>query len=180
MSFAKQFKGVICSVILGIGLAIPTSASATSQTFIFEGVVTGTQGSLAAYFSGGETISGSFTYLTTYPDQYPLSQVAGVYGFPDDIVNKFVTAFSASIGANHIGVGTNSTLTVLADKGTGTYDHDQFSLLIHDPAHPSLPQCPGACNTEFFGISLSDYSRTALNSDAIPTSLNLAAFDQRE
>ena len=153
------------------------SALATLITFNFEGVVTASRHSLESDFFGGEFLTGSFTYDTSYTDQALVNTAAGVYGFPDDRFSKFVTAFSATIGTHQLGLGTNSTLKVLVDDGTGVYEKDEFQLQIHNPTHPTLPICGGACSTEFFTINLYDFSKTAFSSDAIPSSLDITAFD---
>jgi len=127
-----------------------------------QGIVTGVESGLSSHFAVGETLTYSFLMDTDTPD----NDFFGPAGGYEDGVSDF----SARIGDNNFGMGTDSFLSV----NNGNNGQDEFNINIHNPTH-NLPIVP-SLGTQHFTIALIDETASALNSDAIPTSLILGSF----
>ncbi len=155
-----------CFVAAGIAILLGGNAQAASYQYEFTGTVTVVTSGLAAQFSVGEDFKYTFTHDTTTPDNFNLNVLGGIY-------EDGVTSFTANIGNDIFGIGTDSFMSVY----NGNNGKDEFEFDIHNPSHsPTF----GSLSTQKFVVVLTDPSATAFLTDAIPISLLLASFSIRE
>lgn len=155
-----HIRGLLAAIALVVGVG---AAQAAPITFEFTGEVTAvTSPSLRGVFSIGDPLTGSYTFESTTADT---SAVVGL-GF----YTSAVTAFSFNIGG-YAGSGTDGNIVVTLPPASALHGYRISSFSVTAPeADGQLPSS--------FGLSLSDFSQTALAGEALPlTAPALSDFD---
>ncbi len=146
--------------LLTIGMA--TQAEASPITFAFTGTMTFVDSALGPTITAGAEMSGSFTFESSTPDD----QSFGLIGaYPNAI-----SSLSLTMGDYSLTV-TNPVSQITVNQ-LSEHRYDVVTLL--DGAPPINQRTP----TQFV-LSLQDTTGTAFSSDALPTALDLNAFDLR-
>lgn len=161
---------LVLFVAVGIAL-VPLPAAAAPVTFTYSGTINFVDASLAGTFAVGQTISSTITFESLAPDSLPLNTALGAYN--GVITNVLITTggYTASSTNGQMQVFNNSFAG--GDRFAGAsfaagVSGGQFSLTGANVNGLQLLD---------FGFSLVDPTGTSLASDALPTSVNLAAFN---
>ena len=157
----RLFSALFIILVCGIG-----SASAAVLTFRFTGSVTfvgGTPFGLSP--SVGQQVQGSFTYDTSLPPAFDTGSVAGYIQPPPSGMSVVISGVTLQSQGN-------ASLQVL-NNAFGVDNINGFFIPI---SVGGVLQS----NASYILFSLTDFSQTALSSTALPLSLNVASFGQRQ
>jgi len=153
--------------------ALGAAAQAMPVIMTFDGPLTHVDSSVADRFGVGDLMHVSITFESTTPDGVPELSYVGYY-YPA------VTAFSLSV-AGYSATATNGYFTIYNDHGADIMD-DSFEMsaeafdspgmrvgtLVGDPVN--------GMDLWWFRLGLFDDTATALDSDALPTSIDVSDF----
>jgi hypothetical protein len=151
----------ICWAVLFLAT---TDTMAIDVTFSFTGVVTDVDAALAAEFSPGEPVVGSYTFESTTVDSDPGDPILGIY-------DNAISAFTATFGGDYtVTQGLDNDIAI-AD---GLPGNDVYQVFLTDPTAPTV----AGLNLGAIFLGLADTTSTVFTSDALPlTPPSLSAFD---
>ena len=165
-----KFKTSACIAII-IMLLVATAAVAAPIRVDYSGTLDSVSPELSPFFAISDTFAGSYIFDSNALD-VDLSSALGVYP-------NAITSASISISTNsgtYNAAATSGTIQVFDAPPPGIPDPDLYtafaSVVSGDPVQGNPPAS--------FGPSLSDSTLMAIQSDALPTTLNLGGFDTRE
>jgi hypothetical protein len=155
--FSALFVVFVCSI---------GSASAAVLTFRFTGAVTFVGGiPFGLSPSIGQQVRGSFTYDTSLPPAFDTGSVAGY-------IQPLPSGMSVVISSVTLQSQGNASLQVL----NNAFGVDNFNGFFTPISVGGVLQS----NSSSISFGLTDFSQTALSSTALPLSLNVASFSQRQ
>jgi hypothetical protein len=158
----KTWFGLL--VVGAVLFLAPEIAQAVGVKFAFTGVVAEVDAALAAEFSPGESLVGSYTFESTTPDSSPGDPVVGRYA---NAIIQFTATFD---GDYTVTLGSDNEISI----ANGPPGNDVYQVFLTNPTAPPVGGL--SLGALFFGLA--DRSSTGLGSKSLPlTPPSLPAFE---